>query len=88
MQHPADRIIHSTAFVAPDAEHCLEREQRTGSIVKDQSDDPPHHERTLPDIHNAYVVITLDCIVDILNMNENLQEVTYCRRYIIFIWLV
>ena len=43
-----DRITHTTAFVTPVVEHCLERE--IGQWVhpmKDRSDDPSHHERTL-----------------------------------------
>ena len=42
------RIAHTTAFVTPVMEHWLERE--TAQCVhpmKDQSDDPSHHEPTL-----------------------------------------
>ena len=48
MHHPTDRIAHTTAFVTPVVEHWLERE--IGQWVhpmKDRSDDPTHHERTL-----------------------------------------
>ena len=48
MHHPTDRITHTTAFVTPVVEHWLERE--IGQWVhpmKDWSDDPPQHDRTL-----------------------------------------
>ena len=48
MHHPTDRIIHTTAFVAPVVEHWLEREiAQWVRPIKDRSDDPSHHERTL-----------------------------------------
>ena len=43
-----DRITHTTAFVTPVVEHWLEREiAQWVHPMKDRSDDPPHHERTL-----------------------------------------
>ena len=40
-----DRITHTTAFVTPVVEHWLEREiAQWVHPIKDQSDDPPHHE--------------------------------------------
>ena len=48
MHHPTDRITHTTAFVTPVVEHWLEREiAQWVHHVKDRSDDPSHHERTL-----------------------------------------
>ena len=48
MHHPTDRIIHTTAFVTPVVEHWLEREiAQWVHSMKDRSDDPSHHERTL-----------------------------------------
>ena len=48
MHHPTDRIAHTTAFVAPVMEHWLEREiAQWVHPMKDRSDDPSHHERTL-----------------------------------------
>ena len=45
--HP-DRIAHTTAFVTPVVEHWLEREiAQWVQPMKDRSDDPSHHERTL-----------------------------------------
>ena len=48
MHHPTDRITHTTAFVIPVVEHWLEREiAQWVHPMKDRSDNPPHHERTL-----------------------------------------
>ena len=48
MHHPHDRIGHTTAFVTPVVEHWLEREKvQWVHPMKDRSDDPSHHERTL-----------------------------------------
>ena len=43
-----DRIAHITTFVTPVVEHWLEREIAQWVLpMKDRSDDPSHHERTL-----------------------------------------
>ena len=43
-----DRITHTTAFVTLVVEHWLEREiAQWVHPMKDRSDDPSHHERTL-----------------------------------------
>ena len=48
MHHPTDRIAHTTAFVTPVVEHWLERETAQWvHPMKDRSNDPLHHERTL-----------------------------------------
>ena len=48
MHHPTDRIAHTTAFVTPVVKHWLEREKAQWvHPMKDRSDDPSHHERTL-----------------------------------------
>ena len=48
MHYPTDRITHTTAFVTPVVEHWLEREiAQWVHPMKDRSDDPSHHERTL-----------------------------------------
>ena len=48
MHHPTDRIEHTMAFVTPVVEHWLEREiAQWVHPMKDRSDDPSHHERTL-----------------------------------------
>ena len=48
MHHPTDRITHTTIFVTPVVEHWMEREiAQWVHPMKDRSDDPSHHERTL-----------------------------------------
>ena len=48
MHHPTDRITHTTAFVTPVVEHWLEQEiAQWVHPMKDRSDNPSHHERTL-----------------------------------------
>ena len=48
MHHPTDRIIHTKAFVTQVVVHWLEREiAQWIHPMKDRSDDPSHHERTL-----------------------------------------
>ena len=48
MHHPTDRIAHTTAFVTPVVDNWLEREIAQWVLpMKDRSDDPSHHERTL-----------------------------------------
>ena len=58
MHHPTDRIAHTTAFVTPVVEHWLEREiAQWVHPMKDQSDDPSHHERTL--LPRSYISLLL-----------------------------
>ena len=48
MHHPTDRIVHNTTFVTSVVEHWMEREiAQWVHTMKDRSDDPSHHERTL-----------------------------------------
>ena len=48
IHHPTDRIAHTTAFLTPVVEHWLEHEiAQWAHPMKDRSDDPSHHERTL-----------------------------------------
>ena len=48
MHYPTDSITHTTAFVTPVVEHWLEREiVQWVHPMKDRSEDPSHHERTL-----------------------------------------
>ena len=48
MHLTTDRIAHIMAFVTPVVEHWLEREiAQWVHPMKDRSDDPSHHERTL-----------------------------------------
>ena len=56
MHHPTDRIAHTTAFVTPVVEHWLEREiAQWVHPMKDWSDDPSHHERTL--LPQSYILL-------------------------------
>ena len=58
MHHPTDRIPHTTTFVTPVVEHWLEREvAQWVHLMKDKSDDPSHHERTL--LPRSYISLTL-----------------------------
>ena len=79
MHHPTDRIAHTTAFVTPVVEHSLEREiAQWVHPMKDRSDDPSHHERTLlprsyislPDIGEKTVIVTMDLIADQLHISR------------------
>ena len=57
MHHPTDRITHTTAFVTPVVEHWMEREiAQWVHPMKDRSDDPSHHERTL--LPRSYIPVT------------------------------
>ena len=59
MLHPTDRIAHTTAFVTPVVEHWLEREiAQWVHPMKDRSDDPSHHERTL--LPRSYISLGWD----------------------------
>ena len=61
MHHPTDRIIHTTAFVTPVVEHWMEREiAQWVHPMKDRSDDPSHHERTL--LPRSYVLLPSLCL--------------------------
>ena len=58
MHYPTDRIAHTTAFVTPVMEHCLEREiAQWVHPMKDRSDDPSHHERPL--LPQSYISLCL-----------------------------
>ena len=58
MHHPTSRIAHTTAFVTPVVEHWLEREiAQWVHPMKDRSDDPSHHERTL--LPRSYISLVL-----------------------------
>ena len=56
MHHPTDRIAHTMAFVTPVMEHWLDREiAQWVHPMKDQSDDPSHHEQTL--LPQSYILL-------------------------------
>ena len=80
MHHPTDRIAHTTAFVTPVVEHWLEREiAQWVHPIKDRSDNPSHHERTLLPGHIQMHFIT----------TSPLTYVTFkcCKHVIIFVIL-
>ena len=57
-----DRIAHTKAFVTPVMEHWLEREiPQWVHAMKDRSDDPSHHERTL--LPRSYISLRAECVV-------------------------
>ena len=59
-----DRIAHTTAFVTPVVEHCLERDiAQWVHSMKNRSDDPSHHERRL--LPRSYTSIPMLRGVDI-----------------------
>ena len=63
MHHPTDRMTHTTAFVTPVVEHWLKQEiAQWVHPMKDRSDDPSHHERTLLPQHEedmqSFAVLT------------------------------
>ena len=65
MHHPTDRITHTTAFITPVVEHWLEREiPQWVHPMKDRSDDPPHHERTL--LPRSYISLPELTLVPVL----------------------
>ena len=63
MQHPTDRITHTTALVTPVVGHWLERE----IALKDRSDDPSHHERTL--LPRSYISLLYERKTAVFTMN-------------------
>ena len=81
MHHPTDRITHTTAFVTPVVEHWMEREiAQWVHPMKDRSDDPSHHERTL--LPQSYISLlnktlpTLHC--SSLTENRPLKGMNAC----------
>ena len=72
MHNPIDRIVHTTAFVTPVVVHWLEREiAQWVHPMKDQSDDPLHHERTL--LPQSYIDAS-DSIADFLSVPRFMSE--------------
>ena len=64
MHHSIDRIAHTTAFGTPVVEHWLEREiAQWVHPMKDRSDDPSHHERTLLPRSYISLLIFLECTI-------------------------
>ena len=73
------RIAHTTAFVTPVVEYWLEREiAQWVHPMKDRSDDPSHHERTL--LPWSYISHPLDAWVDELKNKGNKNGLCYTSR--------
>ena len=71
MHHPTDRIAHTMAFVTPVVEHWLEREiAQWVHPMKDRSDDPSHHERTL--LPRSYISLQSANKPDVLNHEQQM----------------
>ena len=58
MHNPTDRMTYTRAFVTPVVEHWLERDiAQWVNPMKDRSDDPSHHARTL--LPRSYISLTM-----------------------------
>ena len=72
MQYPTDRITHTMAFVTPVVEHWLEREiAKWVHPMKDRSDNPSHHERTLLPRSYISLQIVLTALLNIIMISDN-----------------
>ena len=87
MHYPPDRITHTTAFVTPVVEHWLEREiAQWVHPMKDRSDDPPHHERTL--LPRSYISLHMQMtafvedIIECITRKEIFYLVTHSTHFI------
>ena len=85
MHHPTDRITHTTAFVTPVVVHWLEREiAQWVHPMKDRSDDPSHHERTLlPRSYISLLCVLLKYLVEETSVlcDSTLPNPCYYRCY-------
>ena len=82
--YATDRITHTTAFVTPVVEHWLEREiAQWVHPMKDRSDDPSHHERTLYLWAMSRSKITADKILK--HNNSTLDEAVDIRMHCVFL---
>ena len=69
MHHPTDRIAHTTAFVTPVVEQWLEGEiAQWVHPMKDRSDDPSQHERTL--LSRSYTGVTKAVVCAIMSVGK------------------
>ena len=82
MHHPTDRITHTTAFVTPVVDHWLEREiAHWVHPMKDRSEDPSHHERTL--LPRSYISLSTYTHTHIYIYNIHIYNIyNYVRTYI------
>ena len=78
MHHPTGRITHITAFVTPVVEHWLEREiAQWVHPMKDRSDDPSHHERTL--LTRSYISLRMYVCCMYVLMYDYIYVLFVCR---------
>ena len=82
------RIAHTTAFVTPGVEHWLERKiAQWVHPMKDRSNDPSHHERTLlPRSYISLLPLSLCFILTI--MNSLTSKITGLKSFWILLVLV
>ena len=86
MHHPTDRIAHATAFVTPVVEHWLEREiVQWVHPIKDRSDDPSHHERTL--LPRSYISLLLKTL-EVFHLSLATGTVALVRPFSGLIWAI
>ena len=84
MHHPTDRLAHSTDFVTPVVEHWLQQEiAQWVHPMKDQSDDPSHHEQTL--LPRSYISLQdIGLLVYSIIFDNNTMLVLYKIQYLCF----
>ena len=84
MHHPTDRITHTMAFVTLVVEHWLEREiAQWVRSMKDLSDDPSHHERTLLPRSYISLQIVSELIFILKRAIEDLLIVSFRVLYVV-----
>ena len=84
MHHPTDRIAHTMTFVTPVVEHWLDGEIAQWVLpLKDQSDYPSHHERTL--LPQSYISLlpTGWSLVEVEILDQPSNICLWCRTTII-----
>ena len=70
-----DRIAHTTAFVTPVMDHWLEREiAQWIHPMKDRSDDPSHHKRTLLPRNCFLYMLCFYCIIQFGSRNSRSSQ--------------
>ena len=80
-------IVHTTVFVTPVVEHWLEREiAQWVHPMKDRSDDPPHHERTL--LPRSYISLPRELYNVALVINMNSKSIVILFRLTRFIYIL
>ena len=84
MHHPTNRITHTTAFITRVVEHWLEQEiAQWVHPMKDRSDDPSHHERTLlPRSYTSLPAMFSDSVVGLWLYNKMVVSVTVIIHFI------